>query len=69
MDQSAEPIASYDLDQVVWCLKDLHHEEDVQAPQGDGVDGEEVTGRRAGGLGADEVPPPVIFPAGAGPSR
>jgi hypothetical protein len=45
---------------------DLHHEEDVQATQGDGVNGEEITRQHAGGLSVDEVPPPITLPAGRG---
>jgi len=39
---------------------DLYDEEDVQAAQGDGVDGKEVTRQCAGSMGTDEVPPPIV---------
>ena len=39
---------------------DLHHEEDVQPAQRDGVHGEEITSQRARGMGAQEATPTVI---------
>ncbi|GAA3220528.1 hypothetical protein GCM10020216_031440 [Nonomuraea helvata] len=39
---------------------DLHHEEDVQPAQRDGVHREEITSQRARGVGADEITPTII---------
>src|SRR6185312_814373 len=39
---------------------DLHDEQDVEAAQGDGVEGEEVSGQQPGGLRAQETSPPGI---------
>jgi hypothetical protein len=36
---------------------DLHHEQDVQAPEDDGVDVQEVAGQDPGGLASQELPP------------
>jgi hypothetical protein len=43
---------------------DLHDEQDVQATQGDGVEGEEIDGQQSGGLSAQKAPPPGVRPAG-----
>jgi hypothetical protein len=39
---------------------DLHHEQDVEAAQCDGVEGEEVSGQQPGGLRAQEGSPPGV---------
>jgi hypothetical protein len=39
---------------------DLHHEQDVEAAQRDGVEGEEVSGQQPSGLSAQEGPPPGV---------
>ncbi|MEV4178971.1 hypothetical protein [Nonomuraea sp. NPDC049709] len=48
---------------------DLHHEEDVQPAQRDGVHREEITSQRARGMGAQEVTPRSSARRGAGTSR
>jgi hypothetical protein len=45
---------------------DLHHEQDVQPLEEDGVHGEEVAGQQAFGLGAQELLPGRIGAAGCG---
>src|SRR5439155_3940615 len=56
-----------DPGQVGSAAVEFDHEEDVQAGQPDGFDGEEVTGEGAGGLGAQELDPGWTAAAGAGP--
>jgi hypothetical protein len=53
-----------DAGQVHPAVFQLDEEQHVQAGQADGLDGEEVTGDRAGGLGAQELRPGLAAWAG-----
>lgn len=48
---------SGDAGQVYPPALDFDDEQDVEAGQGDGLDGEEVTGEQPAGLGAEELCP------------
>jgi hypothetical protein len=38
----------------------LHHEQNIESVQGDGVEGEEIGGQQARGLSPKEGPPPCV---------